>query len=277
LKVEGHEGLWLTLIDPHQLENALINLCINARDAMPNGGKLVLDTANKTLLGIEATELDLTPGRYITVCVTDDGVGMASGVVARAFEPFFTTKPLGSGTGLGLSMAYGFVRQTGGQIRIDSEVGKGTTICIYLPVYEGELQEDRFSTNVESGGRLCGEQAVLVVDDEPTVRMMVCDLLSGAGYSVLEAVDGPSAMKVINSDAKIDLLITDVGLPGGMNGRQVADAARIVRCNLSIIFITGYAEQTIVSGNNLGKGMSVLTKPFSLEALQERVEACLIS
>jgi PAS domain S-box-containing protein len=277
LKVEGHEGLWLTLIDPHQLENALINLCINARDAMPNGGKLVLDTANKTLLGIEATELDLTPGRYITVCVTDDGVGMASGVVARAFEPFFTTKPLGSGTGLGLSMAYGFVRQTGGQIRIDSEVGKGTTICIYLPVYEGELQEDRFSTNVESGGRLCGEQAVLVVDDAPTVRMMVCDLLSGAGYSVLEAVDGPSAMKVINSDAKIDLLITDVGLPGGMNGRQVADAARIVRCNLSIIFITGYAEQTIVSGNNLGKGMSVLTKPFSLEALQERVEACLIS
>jgi signal transduction histidine kinase/CheY-like chemotaxis protein len=274
LKVEGHEGLWLTLIDPHQLENALLNLCINARDAMPNGGQLVLDTGNKTLLGTEATEQDLPPGKYITVCVTDTGVGMAPGVVARAFEPFFTTKPLGSGTGLGLSMAYGFVRQTGGQIRIDSVQGKGTTVCIYLPVYEGDLKEERgHSTGTDA---INGEgQTVLVVDDEPTVRMMVCDVLTGAGYNVVEAVDGPSAMKIINSDSRIDLVITDVGLPGGMNGRQVADAARVKRPELNIIFITGYAEQSVVTGSNLEPGMKVLTKPFSLTVLQEQVKASL--
>ena len=177
LTVKGHEGLWLTLIDHHQLENALLNLCINARDAMPNGGKLVLDTANVVMGPAEAMEQDLEPGRYITVCVTDNGVGMTPETVARAFEPFFTTKPLGMGTGLGLSMAYGFVRQTGGQIRIDSQEGKGTTICIYLPTYEGELEEER-------GDSIGAEEAkgegrtVLVVDDEPTVRMLVCDVLT---------------------------------------------------------------------------------------------------
>ena len=266
--------MWLTLIDHHQLENALLNLSINARDAMPNGGKLVLDTANVVMSPAEAMEQDLEPGRYITVCVTDNGVGMAPGTVARAFDPFFTTKPLGMGTGLGLSMAYGFVRQTGGQIRIDSDEGKGTTISIYLPTYEGELEEEGGDSigaeNVNGAGR-----RVLVVDDEPTVRMLICDVLNSGGYEVLEAIDGPSALKIINSDVWIDLLITDVGLPGGMNGRQIADAARVVRPGLSVLFVTGYAEQLVVASNNLEQGMAVLTKPFSIEALQERVEASL--
>ena len=227
MEVVGSGGLWQTLVDTNQLENALLNLCINARDAMPDGGRLTIETANKWLDDRSAKERDLAPGQYVSLCVTDTGTGMTPEVITRAFDPFFTTKPLGQGTGLGLSMIYGFVRQSGGQVRIYSEVGQGTTMCLYLPRHFGEAEE--MATNVDAAPRddvgIGG--SVLVIDDEPTIRMLIVDVLEEAGYSVIEANDGPGGLKVLQSNARVDLLITDVGLPGGMNGRQVADAGRV--------------------------------------------------
>ena len=226
MEVVGAGGLWPTLVDPNQLENALLNLCINARDAMPDGGRLTIETANKWLDERAAKERELSPGQYVSLCVTDDGTGMTPTVIAHAFEPFYTTKPFGQGTGLGLSMIYGFARQSGGQIRIYSELGKGTTMCLYLPRHDRVVEEeDAFLLTGEDNPKGDGE-VVLVIDDEPTIRVLISDVLEEHGYAVVEASDGPSAMRILQSDARIDLLITDVGLPNGMNGRQVADAAR---------------------------------------------------
>ena len=228
VEVVGAVGLWTTLVDPHQLENALLNLCINARDAMPDGGRLTIETGNRWLDRRSARERDLPEGQYISLCVTDTGSGMPPDVIARAFEPFFTTKPIGQGTGLGLSMIYGFARQSGGQVRIYSEAGKGAMVCIYLPRYYGDSVERADELSVEPPRADNGE-TVLVVDDEASIRMLIVDVLRDLGYNALEAGDGPSAMKILQSDLAIDLLITDVGLPNGMNGRQVADAARSFR------------------------------------------------
>jgi PAS domain S-box-containing protein len=271
VEVVGTSGVWPTLVDPNQLENAILNLCINARDAMPDGGKLTIETANKWLDERAARQQDLPVGQYVSVCVTDTGTGMSAEVVARAFEPFFTTKPLGEGTGLGLSMVYGFARQSGGQVRIYSEVGQGTTMCIYLPRHDADAageEEPTIPSLQQPGGE--GE-VVLVIDDEPTIRMLIGEVLAEAGYAVIEAPDGPAGLKVLESNARVDLLITDVGLPGGMNGRQVADAARVSRPDLKVLFITGYAENAAVGKGRLGKGMFVVTKPFQMEALAARI------
>ncbi|WP_202910807.1 ATP-binding protein [Teichococcus vastitatis] len=264
-------GLWPTLVDPGQLENALLNLCINARDAMPDGGKITIETGNRWLDERAARERDVPPGQYVSLCVSDTGTGMAPEVIEKAFDPFFTTKPIGQGTGLGLSMIYGFVRQSGGQVRIYSELGQGTMVCLYLPRHFGEGEAVEPVPHLDEAPRAEQGETVLVVDDEPTVRMLISEVLEDLGYAAIEALDGPAALKVLQSARRIDLLVTDVGLPGGMNGRQVADAARVARPDLKVLFITGYAENAVLSHGHLGPGMHVLTKPFTLEALGSRI------
>ena len=270
IEIVGSAGLWTVNIDPGQLENALLNLCINGRDAMPDGGRLTIETANKWLDDRAAKQHDLNAGQYVSLCVTDTGSGMSLETIARAFEPFFTTKPLGQGTGLGLSMVYGFARQSGGQVRIYSEVGRGTTVCIYLPRYFGKAENIEPETASGEPDTAAG-QTVLIIDDEPTIRLLVDEVLDEIGYKVIGAPDGPAGMKVLQSAARIDLLITDVGLPNGLNGRQVADAARALRPNLKVLFITGYAENAAVGNGHLEPGMDLLTKPFTMEALANKV------
>jgi len=265
-------GLWNTLIDPNQLENALLNLCINARDAMPKGGRLTIETGNKWLDAHAAPGRDLPPGQYVTLCVSDTGTGMPPEVIRRAFDPFFTTKPIGMGTGLGLSMVYGFVRQSGGQARIYSEPGQGTMVCLYLPRQFGGTETVKEAADLMGAPRTGQGETVLVVDDEPTVRMLVSDVLEDLGYIAIEVADGAAGLRVLQSDARIDLLVTDVGLPGDMNGRQVADAARALRPGLKVLFITGYAENAVLSHGHLDPGMHVVTKPFAINALATRIK-----
>jgi PAS domain S-box-containing protein len=271
VEVVGAASLWPTLVDPNQLENAILNLCINARDAMPEGGKLTIETSNKWLDERAARQQDLPVGQYVSVCVSDTGTGMTPEVIARAFEPFFTTKPMGEGTGLGLSMIYGFTRQSGGQVRIYSELGQGTTMCLYLPRHDEEDLADDADVFVPSAVPSADGEVVLVVDDEPTIRMLVGEVLTESGYAVIEAADGPSGLRILESNARIDLLITDIGLPGGMNGREVAEAARCSRPELKVLFITGYAENAVIGRGRLENGMFVLTKPFQMEVLSARI------
>jgi len=277
LEVVGAGGLWLIEIDQPQLENALLNLCINARDAMaPHGGRLTIETANKWLDDRHARDRDLAPGQYISICATDTGSGMSPETIERIFEPFFTTKPIGQGTGLGLSMIHGFVRQSGGQIRVYSELGLGTTMCLYLPRHHGVLTEaDPVMIRPETA--LGQGETVLVIDDEPSVRALVAEVLRDQGYASIEASDGPSGLRILEQDIQIDLLITDVGLPGGVNGRQVADAARIRRPDLKVLFITGYAENAAVGNGLLAPGMEVMTKPFAMSEFASKVTAMIDS
>ena len=272
LEVVAAGGLWSVLVDPSQLENALLNLCINARDAMPEGGRITIETANRWLDDRTARERDLDPGQYLSLCVTDTGTGMSPDVIAKAFDPFFTTKPIGQGTGLGLSMIYGFVRQSGGQVRIYSEIDQGTTMCLYLPRHYGAAEEPDTAPDLAAAPRAEQGETVLIVDDEPTVRLLVTEVLEDLGYTAIEAADGPSGLKVLQSNARIDLLVTDVGLPGGMNGRQVADAGRALRPGLKVLFITGYAENAAVGNGHLEPGMQVITKPFVMEVLAARIK-----
>ncbi len=271
VEVVGAIGLWPVLIDPNQLENALLNLCINARDAMPNGGRLTIETANRWFDGHAGPHRDLPPGQYVSLAVTDTGTGMSKETIGRIFEPFFTTKPLGQGTGLGLSMIYGFVRQSNGQVRVYSELGHGTTMTMYFPRHYGEADSSESAAEDGAAFESGYGESVLVIDDEPTVRLLVVDTLQDAGYRVLEAEDGPSGLKILQSETRIDLLLTDVGLPGGMNGRQVADAARALRPNLKVLFITGYAENAVLGNGHLDPGMQVVTKPFGMDALANRI------
>lgn len=265
-------GLWSVLVDPGQLENALLNLCINARDAMPDGGCLRLEVSNLRMNEAEDAGFDLAVGDYVRICVTDTGVGMTEDVIARAFDPFFTTKPLGQGTGLGLSMIYGFVRQSGGQVQICSRPGEGAAVCLYLPRYLGEVDEGHECDEAVSSPRSRRPRTVLIVDDEATIRMLLTEGLGDDGYELLLAEDGRGGLAILNSGRHIDLLITDVGLPGGMNGRQLADAARVGRPGLKVLFITGYAETSVLSGGDLDEGMHILTKPFELKVLARRVD-----
>jgi PAS domain S-box-containing protein len=271
LVVTGEPKLWTTLIDPNQLENALLNLCLNARDAMPKGGRITIETSNRVLDPDKASERDLPAGQYVALCVTDNGTGMSPETLARAFDPFFTTKPLGEGTGLGLSMIYGFVRQSGGQVRIHSVPGEGTRICLYLPFVSSDEEElpahcDRTESQPSGDG-----ETVLVVDDEPSVRALVVDVLTDLGYAAIEAEDGQSGFAKLKLQPRIDLLITDVGLPRGMNGRQLADAARGERPELKVLFITGFAENAVIGNERLAPGMHILTKPFAIDALANRI------
>ena len=271
IEVVGAPGLWTTLVDPNQLENALLNLCINARDAMAEGGRLTIETANRCLDEGATRERDMPPGQYLSLCVTDTGCGMTPEVVSRAFDPFFTTKPIGVGTGLGLSMVYGFARQSGGQVRIYSEAGRGTRVCLYLPRHHDQADDTEAPAEPDKAPVIEQGKTVLVVDDEPAVRMLVVEVLEDLGYATIEAADGAGGLKVLQSDVRINLMVTDVGLPGGMNGRQVADAGRAIRPDLRVLFITGYAENAVVGNGNLEPGMQVLTKPFAMEALASRV------
>jgi CheY-like chemotaxis protein len=273
VEIVGAVGVWSVLVDPNQLENALLNLAINARDAMPHGGKLIMEAANRWLDERTGGEHDLPPGQYVSVCVSDNGIGMAAGIVERAFDPFFTTKPLGLGTGLGLSMVHGFVRQSGGQVRIYSEESKGTMVRLYLPRHHTNMMFQPETISPVAIHRAVQGQTVLVVDDESTIRMLITDVLQDLDYAALEAEDGVAALQILQSDARIDLLVTDVGLPGGLNGRQVADAAVALRPGLKVLFITGFAENAVLSHGHLDAGMHVLTKPFALDVLARRIKS----
>jgi PAS domain S-box-containing protein len=273
LQVAAPDALWRTPVDQNQLENALLNLCINARDAMPHGGRVTIETSNFVVDERMAREGDISPGQYVTLSVSDTGTGMTPEVMSRAFEPFFTTKPMGSGTGLGLSMIYGFVRQSAGQVRIYSEIGRGSTVCIYLPRFLDEGASAEAATELGEAPRANPGEVVLVVDDEEAVRMLVVEVLKDLGYESLEAEDGTSGLKILQSNTRIDLLVTDVGLPGGMNGRQLADAARSVRSDLKVLFITGYAENAVINQGHLEPGMQIMTKPFAMEALGTKIRA----
>ncbi|WP_143220608.1 MULTISPECIES: PAS domain S-box protein [unclassified Achromobacter] len=269
LAVHLDGGVWSAYSDSNQLESALLNLCINARDAMPGGGKLTVETGNTQLDERYANDYaDLQPGDYVVLSVTDTGTGMSESTVERAFEPFFTTKPMGQGTGLGLSMIYGFARQSGGHVRIYSELGKGTTVKLFLPRLHGALDEAQ--NLADSATPLGAGELVMVVEDDPSVRMIITEVLDELGYGVIEAVDAPTAIPILESNRRVDLLVTDVGLPG-MNGRQLAEVARQSRPGLRILFITGYAENAAVRAGFLDTGMEMMTKPFAVDALAAKL------
>ncbi|MFB9036487.1 hybrid sensor histidine kinase/response regulator [Xanthomonas arboricola] len=263
---------WKVLVDAPQLENALLNLCINARDAMPDGGELTIAVANRVLDAGAAQQLDLPIGEYVCLSVQDTGTGMSADVMSKVFEPFFTTKPIGQGTGLGLSMIYGFTRQSGGHVRIDSEVGVGTTMALYLPRFDGVLAQDEAVPATEQPLRSTAPSCtVLLVEDETAIRVLMSEVLSEAGYRVIETAEGNAAVERLRSQETIDLLVTDVGLTGGLNGRQVADAGRQYRPTLPVLFVTGYAATAAVGAGQLEEGMEVLTKPFLTVDLERRV------
>ncbi|WLG93215.1 response regulator [Pseudomonas cucumis] len=270
LEMQLDEQLWVAEADPNQLESALLNLVLNARDAMPDGGKLLVKTSNQHL-DTEFTEAhsNLQPGDYIVLSVTDTGYGMPQSTINRAFDPFFTTKPIGQGTGLGLSMIYGFSKQSGGHVSIHSEVGKGTTVSLFLPRFSGELLQDTRVDAQHTPFARDGE-TVLIVEDDPAVRVLVSAVLSELGYAFVEASDADSAMPILDSGQRIDLLISDVGLPG-MNGRQLAEIGRQYRPDLKVLFITGYAEHAAVRGGFLDPGMQMITKPFTFDLLTAKV------
>ncbi len=266
------DDLWPTLCDPNQLESAILNLVINARDAMPDGGRLRIETSNEDGdRAYAAHARGMTRGQYVCVCVADTGIGMPPDVVARAFDPFFTTKPIGQGTGLGLSMIYGFARQSEGYCKIDSTPGQGTTVRLGLPRYRGEAAEERPVPGLTMAHEAAAGEAVLVVEDEPVVRGLVVAVLREFGYRALEAVDGPSGLEVLRSRQHVDLLVTDIGLPG-LNGRQMADAAREQRPDLKVLFMTGYAENAAIANGFLEPGMALITKPFTMEVLATRIQ-----
>ena len=263
-------GLWGTKVDRNQLENALLNLCVNARDAMSDGGRLTIETANGHLDDAYASlHPDVHPGQYVVLSVTDTGVGMSEAIKQRIFEPFYTTKPIGKGTGLGLSQLFGFVKQSGGHVAVYSEPGEGTSFKLYLRRHHGEVVEDLPSGPSELS-RAESNETVLVVEDEDTVRLLVVDVLDELGYDAHEATDAEAALRVLESNARIDLLVTDVGLPG-LNGRQLADRARELRPGLKILFITGYAHNAAVGNGLLEPGMEVVTKPFAVEQLVDKI------
>ncbi|MDG2522120.1 PAS domain-containing protein [Caulobacter segnis] len=262
--------LWHAAADPSQLESAILNLAINARDAMPRGGRLAISVANRTL---GASDLDpaeaAKPGEYVEVSVSDTGMGMSRDVVAKVFEPFYTTKPIGQGTGLGLSMIYGYMQQLNGAVRIDSLEGKGTTVRLLLPRHSGAVETPSAPAGTPQQGR--GE-TVLVVEDDPSVRLLVLQVLQELGYRGLEAPDADHALPLLASQDKIDLLVTDVGLPG-LNGRQLAEIARESRPGLPVLFITGYALAAVDQTTFLDAGMQMITKPFDIDELGHRIGA----
>ncbi len=269
LEVRAAPDLWLTRCDPNQLESAILNLAINARDAMPGGGRLTLETSNEIVA--TSNHAALVSGEYVCICVTDTGTGMPADVIEKAFEPFFTTKPLGQGTGLGLSMTYGFVRQSEGDITIESVLGEGTAFRLYLPRYDGALTTPESQVAETGAYPALSARTVLVVEDDEVVRRLILDVLKDLGYRTLEAYDGSSGLHILMSNERIDLLITDVGLPE-INGRKMAEEARKERPRLKVLFITGYAEHPDAGLENLARGMHVMTKPFPMEALAQRIQ-----
>ena len=273
LETHFKADLWPASTDTNQLESALLNLCINARDAMPDGGKLIIETDNIHLdERYTRAYPDLQPGEYVVLSVSDTGIGMSPSIVEKVFEPFFTTKPVGQGTGLGLSMIYGFTRQSGGHVRIYSELGLGTTVKLFVPRAHGETETvQRGSPEYPMG---LGE-TVMVVEDDPSVRLIITEVLKDLQYNALELPDAAAAIPLLQSDERIDLLVTDVGLPG-MNGRQLAEIARETRPGLNVLFITGYAPNATTRSGFLDEGMGMLTKPFAADTLATKVREMLI-
>lgn len=262
------DGLWLTLSDANQLENAVLNLAINARDAMPSGGRLTISTSNVDV-GRDG-DRNMKAGPYIRISVKDEGTGMPPEVVDRAFEPFFTTKPIGEGTGLGLSMIYGFLRQSEGYAQICSEVGQGTTVHLYLPRYTGAATVAQPAAPPDTDPPDAHGEVIVVVEDDPVVRGLIVETLNDLGYCALQARDGSSGLALLEATGRVDLLITDIGLPG-LDGRLVAEAARGLHPEVNVLFITGYAENGSVTAGFLGPGMSLLTKPFAMDVLASRI------
>jgi nitrogen-specific signal transduction histidine kinase/ActR/RegA family two-component response regulator len=267
LQISLAEQVWPVLVDANQLENALLNLAINARDAMPDGGDLVIQTATEILERSQLT--DIPPGDYTMITVADSGVGMDREVLAKAFDPFFTTKPVGRGTGLGLSMIYGFVKQSNGQITIDSVPREGTTVKLYLPRQHGAVPENVDHLRQVKPTEGAGE-TVLVVEDDPSIRLLITEVLDELGYASLQAADSNAALALLDSNTRLNLMVTDVGLPG-MNGRQLADIAREHRPNLKILFLTGYAEHATARSEFLAPGMEMMTKPFAIADLARKI------
>ena len=262
--------LWTAEADPNQLESALLNLVLNARDAMPDGGMLMIETFNRKLDRTFTNAYEnLLPGDYVVLSVTDTGCGMPENVISRAFDPFFTTKPIGQGTGLGLSMIYGFTKQSHGHVSIESQVGNGTTVQLFLPRFRGETQAEETTEHATATEAREGE-TILIVEDDPAVRALVSQVLSELGYAYLEAGDAVGAIPILESSQRIDLMISDVGLPG-MNGRQLADIGRQMRADLKVLFITGYAENAGARAGFLDTGMQMITKPFAFDQLTAKV------
>jgi PAS domain S-box-containing protein len=269
LRIDLAPENWPALTDAHQLENAILNLAINARDAMPSGGTLSIATSREVLEHKERFgQEEIEAGDYVVVCVGDTGVGMSAETLKKVFEPFFTTKPIGQGTGLGLSMIYGFAKQSRGHVRIESTEGEGTTFRLYLPRFKGNI-ETRSDAPVREAATGSGE-AVLVIEDDSAVRLIISDVLRDLGYACIEASDGQAALPMLTSNTPLDLLITDVGLPG-LNGRQIAEIARRYRPQLKILFVTGYAEHATGHAPFLEPGMEMVTKPFALDALALKI------
>jgi PAS domain S-box-containing protein len=265
-------GIWPVLIDPAQLEAALLNLAINARDAMPEGGRLTIETANVQLDdSYAALHDDVTPGQYVMVAVADTGAGMDAEAVRRAFEPFFTTKEVGQGSGLGLSMVYGFTKQSGGHVKVYSELGYGTVVKLYLPRADGGPHVD-----VQDGAEPdLGAERILLVEDDDLVRVHVENQLRSLGYRVTAVRDGRSALDTLHEDQAFDLLFTDVVMPGGMNGRQLADAAQQIRPELPVLFTSGFTENAIVTQGRLDAGVHLIQKPYRRQELASKLRAVL--
>jgi len=272
LKTVFARGLWSTAVDPNQLESVLLNLAANSRDAMTSGGTFTIETANAPLNDRpdHSTQPDVAAGDYVVVSVSDTGIGMSKETLSRVFEPFFTTKPLGQGTGLGLSQLYGFVKQSGGHVSIDSEAGKGTTVCIYLPRLVDELATalPLAQGEVPEAG---AKDMVLAVEDDEDVRRYAVGMLRELGYRVVEAADGAAALRLLESNPDVRFLFTDVGLPGGYNGRELADEALKRRPYLKVLFTTGYGRDGIIHEGRLDPGVQLITKPFTFGEFAEKI------
>jgi CheY-like chemotaxis protein len=268
IKMDLDPTLWPTFTDDNQLESALLNLVINARDAMPEGGRLTITTRNVVMREFHYQQDDIEPGEYTVISVGDTGVGIPPENLSKVFEPFFTTKPIGQGTGLGLSMIYGFAKQSRGGVRIETALGHGTTVSVYLPRHIGVTSEHikDIGAFVPTGA---GER-VLLVEDDSSVRLLIADVLREHGYYCIEACDAHGALPVLESDVHLDLMISDVGLPG-LNGRQLAENARKRRPGLKVLFVTGYADQATGSRPFLEPGMEMVTKPFLPDALASKI------
>jgi PAS domain S-box-containing protein len=263
-------GLWPTFVDSNQLESALLNLAVNARDAMPDGGRLTIEAANVYLDEEYGAIAEVAPGQYVGIFVSDTGIGMTPEVIAKAFDPFFTTKDVGQGTGLGLSQVHGFIKQSGGHVKIYSEVGAGTTIKLYLPRYFSSDSTTETQPVAIPVPQAKGE-TILVVEDEADVRSFTVEMLRELGYRVIEAPDGPSGLRLLDAHREIKLLFTDVGLPGGINGRQLAEEARRRKASLKVLFMSGYARNAIVHHGRLDPGVELLLKPFTYQGLAAKI------